>query len=188
MAQSEDEDIKTDLTDNRNLIHFSSPWPLTFKIYLPRVEEKAKTITKDLKQEEQRSGTESVLLVEDELAVRGLAVRLLRELGYTVLDASNGEEAFRIAHEHPGPIHLLITDVVMPDIGGRTLANQIGLMRPEIKILFMSGYTGNAIEHHGVLDPGREFLQKPFTHQTLARKVREVLDKRPVSHFGHGSR
>jgi two-component system cell cycle sensor histidine kinase/response regulator CckA len=102
----------------------------------------------------------------------------LCQQGYTVLEAANGEEALRVAREHGGDkIHLLLTDVVMPQMGGKELADQLKLLIPEIKILYTSGYTDNAIVHHGVLDPGTHFLQKPFSPKMLSRKVREVLDR-----------
>jgi response regulator RpfG family c-di-GMP phosphodiesterase len=122
-------------------------------------------------------GRETILLVEDELSVRGLAVRVLRESGYNLLQAADGTEALRVAQEYAGKIHLLLTDVVMPQMGGKELANRLKTLRPDIKVLFTSGYTDNAIVHHGVLDPGIDFLQKPFSPSAFAQKVREVLDK-----------
>ena len=104
-------------------------------------------------------------------------VRILERQGYKVLEASQGLDAFVIAEGYEDPIHLLVTDVVMPEISGRELANHIAEIRPEIKVLYMSGYTDNAIVYHGVLGEGMKFIQKPFTVDGLARKVREVLDK-----------
>jgi signal transduction histidine kinase len=150
----------------------------TFKIYLPRVEEELDSV---IKQEETASlpkGTETVLLVEDDPLVRDLARRLLIQQGYTVLEASNGEEALRVAQEHDGEkIHLLLTDVVMPQMGGKELSEKLKPLRPDIGILYTSGYTDNAIVHHGTLEPGTYFLQKPFSPKTLSHKVREVLDR-----------
>jgi PAS domain S-box-containing protein len=123
-------------------------------------------------------GTESVLLVEDEPCFRALTRELLEMLGYTVLEAEDVADALRITERHAGTIHLLITDVVMPRMNGRTLATAIQDFRPHIKVLYMSGYTDNVIMHQGVLDPGTSFLQKGFTPSRLARKVREVLDPR----------
>ena len=97
--------------------------------------------------------------------------------GYTILEASNGDEALQIAHDEQSDIALLLTDVVMPGASGRALANQVGVMRPGIKVVYMSGYTDDAITDHGVLDPGIAFIQKPFTPFGLISKVREVLDK-----------
>ena len=150
----------------------------TFKIYLPRVEEAADSALQRDDSEYLPRGAETILLVEDEQAVRGLAARILRELGYTIIEASNGEEAMLIsAQRATGDIHLLLTDVVMPQMSGRLLTDMIRTARPEIRILYSSGYTDNALVHHGALEPGTAFLQKPFSPSTLARKVREVLDK-----------
>jgi response regulator RpfG family c-di-GMP phosphodiesterase len=122
-------------------------------------------------------GKETVLLVEDEPSVRDLANRLLKQQGYTVLEAANGEEALRLVQENMGErIHLLLTDVVLPQIGGKELADKLKMFRPDLKVLYTSGYTDYAIVHHGVLDSGTHFLQKPFSLKTLSRKVREVLD------------
>jgi CheY-like chemotaxis protein len=101
---------------------------------------------------------------------------VLKAQGYTVLEAANGEEALRLATGHSGPIHLVLTDVVMPGMGGKVLAEQLSGRRPGIKILFMSGYTDEAIAHQGILEPGVALLQKPFSPLALARKVRQVLD------------
>jgi two-component system cell cycle sensor histidine kinase/response regulator CckA len=149
----------------------------TFKIYLPRVEEEASTLPHGDDKDSLPRGRETVLLVEDELSVRGLAVQVLRENGYNLLEAANGIEALRMAQEYAGEIHLLLTDVVMPQMGGKELADRLKPLRPDIKVLFTSGYTDNAIVHHGVLEPGIDFLLKPFSPAALAQKVREVLDK-----------
>jgi DNA-binding response OmpR family regulator len=118
-----------------------------------------------------------VLLAEDDLALRALTRDILEMQGYAVVEATDVEDAQRVSERHEGIVHLLITDVVMPRMSGRALADAIRLQRPAIKVLFMSGYTDDAIVHHGVLDPGTAFLQKPFTPVTLGRKVREVLDQ-----------
>ena len=102
----------------------------------------------------------------------------LRQRGYNVLVATSGEKAESMARDHSGPIHLLLSDVVMPQTSGRDLADRISEMRPEIKVLWMSGYTDDTIAHHGILEPGLHFLQKPFTPASLGEKIREVLDKR----------
>jgi len=150
----------------------------TFKIYLPRVEEELDNLHVREEPECLPRGSETVLLVEDEREVRLLAHRLLGQQGYRVLEAPNGEEALHVAQEHAGEeIHLLLTDVVMPQMGGKELADQLKILRPNIKVLYVSGYTDNAIVHHGVLDPGTHFLQKPFSQETLSHKVREVLDR-----------
>jgi PAS domain S-box-containing protein len=164
---------------NGNIWIYSEPGHgTTFKIYLPRVEEELDTIFKQEETDSLVKGTETVLLVEDDPLVRDLVHRLLIQQGYTVLEAFNGEEALQLAQEHTGEkIHLLLTDVVMPQMGGRTLAEKLKFQIPDIKVLYISGYTDNAIVNHGVLEPGTHFLQKPFSPKTLSYKVREVLDR-----------
>jgi CheY-like chemotaxis protein len=115
-------------------------------------------------------------LVEDEEAVRKLAHQVLDMNGYKVLVAADPAEALRLCRQHEGPIHLMITDVVMPGMSGRELAERLIATRPEMELVYMSGYTDDAIVHHGVLDAGVAFLQKPFTPDALGRKVREILD------------
>ncbi len=147
----------------------------TFRIYLPRPEAGA-TVEAAIEPSGLPRGTETVLLAEDEPSFRALARELLEMLGYTVLESEDVSDALRIAEGHAGTIHLLITDVVMPRMNGRTLAKAVQGFRPDIKVLYMSGYTDNVIIHEGILDPGTPFLQKSFTPSKLARKVREVLD------------
>ena len=150
----------------------------TFKIYLPMVEGELDTLNGKNEADSSPGGSETVLLVEDEPSVRDLANRLLKQQGYRVLEAANGEEALRLVQENTGEkIHLLLTDVVLPQMGGKELADQLRIFRPDIKVLYTSGYTDYAIVHHGVLDSGTHFLQKPFSLKTLSQKVREVLDK-----------
>jgi PAS domain S-box-containing protein len=150
----------------------------TFKIYLPRVEEQLDTFHALDEADSFPRGDETVLLVEDDPSVRDLALRLLRQQGYTVLEAANGVEALHVAQEHGGEkIHLLLTDVVMPQMGGKELADQLKIFRPDVKVLYTSGYTDDAIVHHGVLEPGTHFLQKPFSLKTLSHKVREILNR-----------
>jgi CheY-like chemotaxis protein len=122
------------------------------------------------------SGSETVLLVEDDLDLRMLAHEVLQLQGYVVLEAQDGPDAIRIADEYTGTIHLVITDVEMPKMNGRVLANAIQQRRPDAKVLYMSGYT-DALARRGVLEPGTPFLEKPFTPVALARKVRQVLDQ-----------
>ena len=124
----------------------------TFKIYLPRVDEPPEKIVEKVKSLEFPRGSETVLVVEDDEEVRKLAVQILKNQGYKVLEASQGVEAFLICDENKGPIHLLVTDVVMPKMSGRELAERLSSIRPEMKVLYMSGYTDNAIVHHGVLE------------------------------------
>jgi CheY-like chemotaxis protein len=125
---------------------------------------------------ERPRGTETVLLVEDEPAVRALARKALTGSGYNVLEAEDAAEALTVAHGQNGPIHLLLADVVMPHMSGRELAESLALFYPDAKVLFMSGHTEDAVIRHGVQTRGIPFLQKPFTPDGLARKVREVLD------------
>ncbi len=150
----------------------------TLKIYLPRVDEPLDEIRKEgVVKEGLLRGSETILVVEDEEVVLKLAVRILQEQGYRVLEAAQGMDAFLIAEEHQGAIHLLVTDVVMPKMSGRELAERLASLRPGTKVLYMSGYTDNTIAHHGILDKGVNYIQKPFTVDGLAKKVREVLDK-----------
>ena len=125
---------------------------------------------------EEGRGTETILVVEDESAVRALVRRFLELRGYRILEAANGPEALRISREHPGPIPLMVTDVVMPRMSGRELAFQLAAERPDMKVLYMSGHTEDAIVHHGVLEEGVAFLQKPFAQDTLVSRVRRLLD------------
>ncbi len=147
----------------------------SFKIYFPRVLDKAETLTPPTVTKPVY-GEETVLLVEDEEMVRQLALKLLERLGYQVLAAAAPDEAISLLTQHEGPIDLLLTDVVMPRMNGRELAKKILKLRPNIKVLFTSGYTQNVIAHHGVLDENIEFLAKPYSLSTLATRVREVLD------------
>lgn len=146
----------------------------TFRIYLPRVEDAAEITDTVTPSGTALEGNEIVLLVEDEESVRQLVSETLASRGYRVLEAENGEDALKLAAT-TGTIHLMITDVVMPGISGRELARELVKVRPETKVLFLSGYTEDAVLHQGVLEPDTAFLQKPFTLQHLARKVREVL-------------
>jgi nitrogen-specific signal transduction histidine kinase/FixJ family two-component response regulator len=149
----------------------------TFKIYLPRVDQAVELITPgELGVEELSQGSETILLVEDEEAVRSLAREVLECRGYHVLEAKGAIEALQVGEQHKERIHLLLTDVVMPQMSGRELAEHLAPLRPETKVLYMSGYADNAVVHHGLLDPGTALLQKPFTADALARKLREVLD------------
>lgn len=149
----------------------------TFKVYLPRIDEPADAMRQRDEPVAVKWGTETILLVEDEPAVRAFACRLLRAQSYTVLEAANGELAVQIAHAQRGAtIDLLLTDVVMPEMDGHALAERLRSMYPRLKVLFVSGYATNAIVHHGQLAPQMWSLQKPLAPATLTRKVREVLD------------
>ena len=127
------------------------------------------------------TGTETVLLAEDEPAVRAMAREALETYGHTVLEARHGVEALAVAAAHPGPIHLLLTDIVMPHMGGGELAQRLTAERPDTRVLFMSGYTDDDVVRQGVFESGTAFLQKPFMLSALARKVREVLDAGPAA-------
>jgi two-component system, cell cycle sensor histidine kinase and response regulator CckA len=147
----------------------------TFYVYLPRVEDTLEEIIPALKQESEKGGCETVLLVEDEDSVRELVQVTLASRGYKVLEAPNGEAGLRLAADVAGPIDILVTDVMMPGMGGRELAKRLSVMRPEMSVLYLSGYTEDSVVTPGALGPGAAFLQKPFTLQNLAKKVREVL-------------
>jgi CheY-like chemotaxis protein len=148
----------------------------TFKVYLPCVDKSTEEPELSTDETKVLVGTETVLLVEDEEMVRDMAKEILQESGYQVLEAKHGHEALLVAEHHHGPIHLMLSDVVMPQMSGRELAEQLTPLRGEMKVLYMSGYTDDAIVHHGVLDEGMAFIGKPFTPGALARKVRETLN------------
>jgi two-component system, cell cycle sensor histidine kinase and response regulator CckA len=150
----------------------------SFKVYLPRVWDEQTTQGRDRKLDGQAlpQGTETILLVEDEKGVRELAREYLQMTGYTVIEAENGHTALELAALHSGPIHLLMTDVVMPGISGRELSERVKTIRPDIRVLFMSGYTDQAVVHHGILETDAVLLQKPFTVAALAAKLRDILN------------
>ncbi len=148
----------------------------SFKVYLPQLEAPVTTRERKSSEEAVPRGSETVLLVEDEEVVRGLAAHILEEAGYNVIKARGGDEAIQLCKKQDGRIDLLLTDVVMPEISGKEVAQRITALLPHLKVLFMSGYTDEAIVHHGVLDSSVEFIQKPFTPLGLSKKVREVLD------------
>ncbi|MBI1390634.1 MAG: PAS domain S-box protein [bacterium] len=160
-----------------NIWIYSEPGQGTsVKIYLPLVEGEEEDLNTPRPEILELNGNETVLVVEDETLVRELIVQTLEQHGYRVLSASRGDEALQAINKQKGDIHLLLTDVVMPGISGRELANQALKILPDMKVLYISGYTENAIVHHGVLDTGLQFLQKPFTAGVLLRKIRRILD------------
>jgi CheY-like chemotaxis protein len=149
----------------------------TFVIFLPSVDAPADVPAPLDDVSPLMGGAETVLVVEDEPSVRHLARGVLQARGYNVLSASNGQEALHVVRDHVGPpIRLVITDVIMPLMGGKVMAEWLHMSHPELKILFTSGYTDDAIAHHGVLDAGLEFLAKPYSPSVLVRRVREMLD------------
>ena len=149
----------------------------TFKVYLPMVKGEAELEEKQRTPIVELGGSETLLIVEDDDSLRKLVRNALQQHGYRVLDAENGEDALRVSQEHEGPIDLMITDVLMPRMGGKEAADRLQHLYPQMKVIYMSGYTDNAIVQHGVLEPGLNFLEKPFSAEGLAHKVREVLDQ-----------
>jgi two-component system, cell cycle sensor histidine kinase and response regulator CckA len=147
-----------------------------FRIYLPRVSQVVNAVAGDGEAPAVPRGKEVVLLVEDEDGVRAVARRMLQQHGYSVLEAANGADALRLSAEYPSRIDLLVTDVVMPQINGRVLAERLAVTRPGLRVLYVSGYTDDAILREGVIEEDVSLLQKPFTVDALARKVRQVLD------------
>jgi PAS domain S-box-containing protein len=157
----------------------------TFKIYLPRIGQAPERRTSGAQSRAARAtGTEIILLAEDEAAVRAVARQSLERHGYTVLEAASGEAALDLAQRYAGRIHLLLTDVVMPGMSGRALALRFAALRPDMRTIYMSGYTDEAIARHGVLEPGVTYVQKPFSPGALARKVRDVLDEEDIRDVG----
>ncbi len=148
----------------------------TFKIYLPRYRDKAGTLPTERTTELDLSGGETILLVEDEPSLLMLSTKMLEELGYRILAVGSSSEAIELAEKHAGEIHLLLTDVIMPEMNGWDLAQNILSLHPDMKVFFMSGYPANVIAHHGVLEEGVNFIHKPFSIQDMATKIREVLD------------
>jgi CheY-like chemotaxis protein len=148
----------------------------SFSVYLPRVEQTVEAPEASSPKPLSVRGSETILLVEDAEPLRKLAHMFLKDNGYQVLTAGDGEEALQVARRHAAPIQLLLTDVVMPGINGRVLAERLAPWQPGMKVLYMSGYTDSFIAGHGVLEPGTHLLHKPFTEEALARKVREVLE------------
>ena len=148
----------------------------TFKIYLPRCDEYELAVEKEKAPAVSLRGSETILIAEDDHPLRKMTRRMLERYGYRVIDAEDGKEALRVFHEYEGTIELLLTDVVMPDMSGPELAKRLSVVQPGLRVVYMSGYSDNAIARHGVLDADVNFIEKPFSHKTLAGKVRMVLD------------
>ena len=149
----------------------------TFKLYFPRVSEPVSSAENAGTATPAPAGSETVLVVEDEQGVRDLTAKILKNLGYTVLTAASGAEALEISRRQAAPISVLLTDVVMPNMSGAQLAAELRRSRPEMKVIYVSGYTENTVLDHGVLDAGLDFLAKPFTREGLSKKLREALGK-----------
>ncbi len=148
----------------------------TFKVYFPKVAEDVTAGKEQAKVSDEISGSETVLIVEDNDALRKLAKNVLRKYGYEILEAENGEKALNVSETHEGPIHLLLTDVVMPKMSGTDLSEKLRSIRPETRVIYMSGYTADAIVRNGILRQNINFIEKPFSLESLAKKVRQVLD------------
>jgi len=148
----------------------------TFKIYLPRVDQNVEIERATCDSDNLPGGSETILLVEDEDPVRELTYRMLESYGYVVLEAGHPDQALRVSEQHKGDIDLLVSDVVMPGMGGPALAEQLTRSRPQLKVLYISGYTDDEIIRRGVVEQGIRLLQKPFAPDELARKVREALE------------
>jgi CheY-like chemotaxis protein len=144
-------------------------------MYFPQVTESAKEGGLQESLSPRAEADETILVVEDEKSVRDLTVRILRKLGYSVLVASGGEEAIKAAQAYTGEISLLLTDVVMPNMSGPQVSEQLVALRPGLRTLYLSGYTDTTVVHHGVLEKGLDFLPKPFSREILAKKIREIL-------------
>jgi len=159
------------------VVHSKPGQGTTFKIYFPRIDDEPyKEREEEKRVEEVPAGKETILVVEDNGEVRSLAARILKRQGYTVFEASQPAVALDLCERHGTIIDMVLTDVIMPGMNGRELAERVLAIRPEMKVLYMSGYPGDTIGEHGFLEKGLHFIPKPFTFETLARKVREVLD------------
>jgi DNA-binding NtrC family response regulator len=165
-------------------VHSEPGHGTTFKIFFPRVEAVPQADDQDTSETSLR-GNETILLVEDEVAVREPAAEYLTENGYTVLKASQGPEALQIAERHRQPIHLLLTDVVMPQMSGRELSERIARIHPETKVVFMSGYSNNLLSNQQVLNPNCILLQKPFRLTALGRCIRDALSRSVAASTGN---
>jgi CheY-like chemotaxis protein len=165
-------------SDGHILVHSETGQGTTFRIFLPQVDEMAPALPHPDHPRSTAHGTGTILLVEDEAGVRKLVAEILRTSGYTVLIAHHARDARSMAERHSGPIDLLITDVIMPDMNGREVADQLLAMRPDLKVLFMTGFTGDAILRYGGPDSFKPVIRKPFSPEALTRKVRELVGRR----------
>ena len=162
-----------------NILVYSEPGKGTsFKIYLPSVTEMPESLSKNKPENSSQRGTETILLVEDDESVQKMTKKTLERLGYTVIVGKGSEEGLAEFNKYIESISILITDVVMPNMSGKELADRISKIRPDVRVLFISGYTDNAIVYHGILEPGTHFMQKPFSPDQLAKKVRMILDEK----------
>ena len=162
----------------------------TVKVYLPQADSPSAEAPSEATETRTRRGSETILLVEDEEAVRAVVRTILERHGYHVLEAQSGGDALIVCEHHLGKIDVLLTDVVMPHMSGRELAGRLGPLRPEMKVLYMSGYIDDSVVRHGVLDSSVAFLQKPVTPQTLTQKLRAVIDAAvpPEAQVAHETR
>ena len=149
----------------------------TFSIYLPRTTEPPVKEAGVAERRKERCDSETLLIVEDQDEVRHFVVGVLKSLGYKVMEFGTGSEALLAVEQHVGPIHLLLTDVVMPGMNGKELAGRVKLLRPEIRVVYMSGYAADVISQRGLLDPGVQYIAKPFSRDALAARIRETLDQ-----------
>jgi CheY-like chemotaxis protein len=149
----------------------------TFKLYFPKVTDPLSASSAAMVEPTLR-GNETILVVEDEPSVLGITVKMLDQLGYVTLSAASGAEALEMSKSHSGAISLLLTDVVMPNMNGRQLADKLLASKPDMKVLYLSGYTENTVIHHGIVDSSVAFLPKPFTRDALAKTIRNVLEQR----------
>jgi CheY-like chemotaxis protein len=149
----------------------------SFRIELPRVEEAVSAPATPVLSVAPKDGTETILLVEDESVVRRLVAEILETTGYTVLQAADGPSALELLQRHKAPVDLLLTDLVMPGMSGREVAQVVTQMHPDTHVVYMSGYTGSVIDHHGIVEDGVTFVQKPFSADDLSRALRSLLDK-----------
>jgi CheY-like chemotaxis protein len=152
----------------------------TFKIYLPQTGEKSETEKTSQNLNDKLNGHETILIVEDEEMARSLAVQILQKNGYNVLEAQGGDAAIEVCKSHRGQIHLMLTDVVMPNMNGCELSKQVAPVRPDVNVLYMSGYTEHAVYKNDLLDPEENFIQKPFTISSDVSKIRSILDRTKV--------